>query len=103
MTDFDWLRKVIEARKPGPWTRHWQSKISQSHYICDDKDPSAFARVYGYDNANFIATVGTLADKMLAVIEQAALHTYHPECELNNDPLRRALAALKAAKPEGLE
>lgn len=42
-----------------------------------------------------------IADALVAVVEQAALHTFHPECELNNDPLRRALAALQAARPKG--
>lgn len=121
----DWLRQVIEARTPGPW--RWRSFGGEECLVADHgrRDMilvDARTRIENgrlvpaggkHGNMEFIATVGTLADKMLAVIEAAEIFQrgvapiefkmLGEETLIRIGCLKKELAALRAAKPGGLE
>lgn len=123
MTRFAKLKEVIKNRTPGPWHDLKMGKDLEPEYQVagvhsaeckiyhERRDleclPETFERQKA--DAEFIATVGTLADKMMAVIEAAS----HPDLidfgyagEHDQDcmhALRAALADLEAAMGEAGE
>jgi hypothetical protein len=98
----DWLRRVIEERTKGPWKTYsgdWRVLNFENYPICGTSN------VLGHDesNARFIATMGTNADLIWAVIEAADFYVngnYNVGLFNPIDRVKEALAALKAAKPE---
>lgn len=102
MSDFEWLEKIIAERTPGPW---YTKLIGTTFHIMHPTNviPAIGVKCGMAINAEFIATMGTLADKMMDVVKSAVVMDELYPYDINegldnaNDELREALEKLKAS------
>lgn len=108
MSDFAWLRKIVEARTPRPWSLSPNKQFVRSVRPVFEETERLAEFVHDYD-ANFIATAGTIADAWLgcvAALEAIAGRDLSLGFKGTDDePWSRqkaavALAALQAMRPK---
>lgn len=127
MSDFAWLEEIIAKRTPGNWqhespreysggnagrkNENLANIIGPDHWVpsyLDFPNLAPSPQYYAWEDARFIAAMGTLADKMMAVVK-AVDRLGDCVCEFPDDiaccdeyfsSVDSALAALQAARKD---